>query len=407
MKIILAALLTGVSAPALAQSQPLSPATAPASSTCLPEHAAMGHCTLAAPAPRPAPIAPVSRSTCSPEHAAMGHCTLPAPAARPAPVAPQSSTTCLPEHAAMGHCTLPAPAARPAPVAPVSSSTCLPEHAAMGHCTPPATGQPQTGGDPHAGHIATSAAPPVAPPPPAAFSGPKHAADAVYGEAASAQAREQLRDEHGNILTYKLLVDQLEAKLRKGRNGFSWDAQGWYGGDINKLWIKSEGEGGFGESLEQAEVQALYSRAINPWFNLQGGVRYDLQPNPKRTHLVLGIQGLAPYWFEVDGALFLSNKGDLTARFEAEYDQRITQKLILQPSIEFDLAAQNVPELRIGAGLSTAEVGLRLRYEFVPEFAPYVGVEYERAFGNTADFARAAGEKVGGWSLLTGVRMWF
>ena len=147
--------------------------------------------------------------------------------------------------------------------------------------------------------------------------------------------------------------------------------------------------------LEQAEVQALYSRAINPWFNLQGGVRYDFQPNPERAHLVLGIQGLAPYWFEIDGALFLSNKGDLTARFEAEYDQRITQKLILQPSIEFDLAAQDVPELGIGAGLSTAEVGLRLRYEFVPEFAPYIGVEYERAFGNTADFARAAGEKAG------------
>ena len=195
--------------------------------------------------------------------------------------------------------------------------------------------------------------------------------------------------------------------MREGRDGYSWDAQGWYGGDINKLWIKSEGEGSFGESPEQAEVQALYSRAINPWFNVQGGVRYDLRPNLKRAHLVLGIQGLAPYWFEVDGALFLSNKGDLTARFEAEYDQRITQKLILQPSFELDLAAQDIPELGIGAGLSTAEAGLRLRYEIVPEFAPYIGVEYERAFGNTADFARAAGEKVGGWSLLTGVRVWF
>ena len=252
-----------------------------------------------------------------------------------------------------------------------------------------------------------AAGPPVAPPPAAAFSGPKHAADAFYGEAASARAREQLRDEHGNIVTTKVLIDQLEIGMRNGRDGYAWDAQGWYGGDINKLWIKSEGEGSFGESPEQAEIQALYSRAINPWFNLQGGVRYDLQPNPERAHLVLGIQGLAPYWFEVDGALFLSNKGDLTARFEAEYDQRITQKLILQPRAELNLAAQNVPELGIGAGLSTAEAGLRLRYEIVPEFAPYIGVEYERAFGRTRRFLREEGDKAGGWSLLTGVRMWF
>lgn len=195
--------------------------------------------------------------------------------------------------------------------------------------------------------------------------------------------------------------------MRDGSDGYAWDAQGWYGGDINKLWVKSEGEGSFGESPEQAEVQALYSRAINPWFNLQGGVRYDLQPSPGRMHLVLGIQGLAPYWFEIDGALFLSNKGDLTARFEAEYDQRITQKLILQPRFEFNLAAQDVAELGIGAGLSTAEAGLRLRYEIVPEFAPYIGIEYERSFGNTADFSRGAGKKAGGWSLVTGVRLWF
>jgi copper resistance protein B len=119
------------------------------------------------------------------------------------------------------------------------------------------------------------------------------------------------------------------------------------------------------------------------------------------------VQGLAPYWFEVDAAAFLSTKGDLTARVEAEYDQRITQRLILQPRVEFDLAAQDVPELGIGSGLSTAELGARLRYEFKPQFAPYVGVEYERAFGDTADFRRAEGEDVGGWSFLIGLRAWF
>jgi copper resistance protein B len=209
------------------------------------------------------------------------------------------------------------------------------------------------------------------------------------------------------MIGYSFLVDRVETRIRDGRDGFEWDAQGWIGGDIDKFWVKTEGEGAFGEKLESAEVQALWSHAIDPWFDLQLGVRHDFRPDPQRTHLVLGIQGLAPYWFEVDAAAFLTNKGDVTARFEAEYDQRITQSLILQPRVEFDLAAQDVAELGIGSGLSTASAGARLRYEFIPEFAPYIGVEYERAFGDTADFRRADGEKAGGWSFLVGLRTWF
>ncbi len=171
--------------------------------------------------------------------------------------------------------------------------------------------------------------------------------------------------------------------------------------------MKTEIEGDFGRSPEQAEIQALWSHAIDPWFNLQGGVRYDFRPDPERAHLVLGIEGLAPYWFEIDAAAFLSDKGDVTARLEVEYDQRLTQKLILQPRVEFDLSAQDAPEIGLGSGLSNAEAGLRLRYEFVPEFAPYIGVAYDRAFGGTADFRRADGDDVGGWSFLVGVRTWF
>lgn len=222
-----------------------------------------------------------------------------------------------------------------------------------------------------------------------------------------AQAREELRKEHGALTTYKVLVDQLEAKTGSGRDGYSWDGQAWYGGDINKLWLKTEGEGEFGRAPEDAEVQALWSRAIDPWFDLQAGVRYDFRPDPERAYLVLGIQGLAPYWFEVDGAAFVSDRGDASARFEGEYDLRLTQKLILQPRLEFDLALQDVPEIGIGSGLSTAELGARLRYEVRPEFAPYVGIEYERAFGDTADFRRTAGEEAGGWSFLVGLRTWF
>ena len=200
---------------------------------------------------------------------------------------------------------------------------------------------------------------------------------------------------------------ELEYRATNGRDGYKWQAEGWYGGDYDKLWLKTEGEGAFGEAPDQAEVQALYSRALDPWFNLQVGVRHDFRPDPERTHLVVGIEGLAPYWFEVDGALFLSDKGDLTARFEAEYDQRITQKLILQPTVEFNLSAQDAPRIGLGSGLTSAEAGLRLRYQFVPEFAPYVGIEYERKFGDTADFGRRVGEDVGGWSFLIGLRAWF
>jgi copper resistance protein B len=222
-----------------------------------------------------------------------------------------------------------------------------------------------------------------------------------------AEAREGLRKEHGSIVTSKVMLDQFEARIRRGRDSYLVDGEAWYGGDIDKLWLKSEIEGEFGRSPEHAEVHALWSRAVDPWWNLQAGVRHDFSPEPDRTHLVLGIQGLAPYWFEFEAAAFVSNKGDISARFEAEYDGRLTQKLILQPRIEFDLAAQDVPALRTGSGLSSAEAGLRLRYEVVREFAPYMGVAYERAFGGTADLRRAAGDRAGGWNLLVGVRGWF
>jgi copper resistance protein B len=272
-----------------------------------------------------------------------------------------------------------------------------------GH-TMPATAQ----ADPHAGHdMGPAAAVPTAPPPAIALSGPAHAADLVFGPAEMSRAREGLREEHGDIETSKVLIDQAEVKLRDGRDGYAWDAQAWYGGDIDKLWIKTEGEGAFREEVEKAEVQALWSHAIDPWFDLQLGVRHDFRPDPERTYLVAGIQGLAPYWFEVDGAVFLSNKGDVSARLEGEYDLRITQKLILQPRAEVELALQDVPEIGIGSGLSSAEIGARLRYEITPQFAPYLGVEYERSFGDTARFSRARAEDSGGWSLLAGVRTWF
>jgi copper resistance protein B len=252
------------------------------------------------------------------------------------------------------------------------------------------------------------AAPAPSPGPPPLAPGDENAADRYYDPVLMALKRStELTEMHGGFSGSMILLDQFEVHSREGRDGYKWDGQGWYGGDVNRLWVKSEGEGDFGNKPEQAEVQALYSRAIGPFFNFQAGVRHDFRPDPDRTHLVVGVEGLARYWFEVDGALFLSNKGELTARLEAEYDQRITNRLFLQPAVEFNLSAQDAPAIGLGAGLSSIEAGLRLRYEIVPEVAPYVGVEYERKLGGSARFARLRGDDPGGWNLVAGVRLWF
>jgi len=275
------------------------------------------------------------------------------------------------------------------------------------HTMPPATHTSHAmPPDAQAGHAPDLPDPPVAPPPAAALSGPVHAADGLFGTPSMAAARKLLRQEHGGMASSRVFIDQLEAVIGRGQDGYAWQAEAWYGGDIDRLWLKTEGEGGFRSGVG-AEVQALWSHAIDPWFNVQAGIRQDLGGGIERTHAVLGVKGLAPYWIEVDGALFLSTKGDLTARVEAEYDLRLTRRLILQPRAELNLAAQDIPGARIGAGLSTAELGLRLHYEAVPEFAPYVGVGYHCAFGATSDLRRAAGERTHGLALIVGIRSWF
>jgi copper resistance protein B len=238
------------------------------------------------------------------------------------------------------------------------------------------------------------------------LTGPPNAADAIWGAEAMRPSREALYEEHGDMQLFWFQGDRMEFRARDGEDGYLWDVQGYYGGDLDKFWFKSEGEGSFGEPLESAEVQALYSRAIAPFFDLQAGVRQDLT-GADRTHAVIGIQGLAPYMFEIDAAAFLSSKGDLTARIEAEYDQRLTQRLILQPRAELNLSAQEIPELDIGSGIDNIELGLRLRYEIAREFAPYVGIEQEWKLGGSRDFARLAGEDASVTNYVVGVRFWF
>ncbi len=244
------------------------------------------------------------------------------------------------------------------------------------------------------------------PPPEEAGSGPPRAADAIWGAEAMAPSREALKREHGSTVTTWLQADRLEYQARAGHDGLLWDLQGYYGTPTSKLWLKSEGEAALGEGVEDAEVQALWSRAVAPYWDLQLGVRQDLAGQTD-THAVVGIQGLAPYLFEIDAALFLSQRGDLTARIEAEVDQRITQKLILQPRLEVSLAAQDNPARKQGAGIDKIEAGLRLRYEIVPEFAPYIGIEQGWKLGGSARFARLAGEDPSVTSVVMGVRFWF
>lgn len=268
-------------------------------------------------------------------------------------------------------------------------------HAGRDMSAMPMAGQPKVGTDLPAGNA------------PAPAPQPGLAAARYWGAEATEKADRDLRREHGGMTYPVVMLNIAEYQARRGRNGYRWDGEASFGGDINRLTLKSEGEGSLGQRLEQAEIQALYSRALDPYWNLQVGVRHDIRPNPSRTYATLGIEGLAPYWFEVEGALFLSEKGDLTARAEAYYDQRITQDFILQPRVEANFSAQDVPEIGTGSGLTDLELGLRLRYERVREFAPYVGVSWERQFGDTASLTRARGEGTGGFSFVAGVRAWF
>ena len=286
----------------------------------------------------------------------------------------------------------------------------------MKHITPVAllTGivvMPAAAQDPHAGHVApppeTNTAASLAvgnDPPPATIL--DSAADRVYGADPMNRARTILVDEHGGATISKVMANILEYADVDEDSGYRWDIEAWYGGDMHRFVFKTEGEGVGGDGAQVAEAQALYSRAIGPYTDLQAGIRYDFEP-VGRAYATVSVESLLPYWVEVEVAAFLSDRGDAFGRLEASHDLRITQRLILQPRVELELAAQDVPESGIGSGFSSAELGLRLRYDVRREFAPYVGVNFEWLFGQTADFARAAGEHEEETSVVVGLRAWF
>lgn len=185
----------------------------------------------------------------------------------------------------------------------------------------------------------------------------------------------------------------------------TWDAEAWIGGDTNRLWLKSEGDIEDGDAAS-AEVQALWSRNIADFWDLQAGVRVDVEPSTT-TYLVLGVQGLAPYRFETEATGFVSEKGDVSARLRQSLDLHVTQLLIAEPHVELEVFGQDLQDRRIGAGLADVEAGVQFRYEITRKFAPYLDLIWERALGKTATLARATGDEVETGSVRAGLRFWF
>lgn len=203
----------------------------------------------------------------------------------------------------------------------------------------------------------------------------------------------------------RVLLDQFEWREIDNNDALQWDGQLWYGNDYNKAWFKSEGERIAGDYEGVAEL--LWDRVFTRWWNVQAGVRHDFGDGPSRTWAAFGVQGLAPYWFEVEATAYVGEEGRTAARFSGEYELLITQRLILQPKIEFNLYGKDDPQNGIGSGLADTEVGARLRYEFRREFAPYVGLVWTRSYAATADLARAAGHDDDDLQFVAGLRMWF
>jgi len=207
-------------------------------------------------------------------------------------------------------------------------------------------------------------------------------------------------------LLYMFKADQLEWRDGDEENIGSFKGHLWAGKDLNKLWIKSEIEVTEDET-EKSEWQLLYSRAIDANWDLQVGWRHDFKPEPERNWLALGFYGVSPYWFEIDSAIFVEEDGQVNLRLEAEYEFMLTQKWVLSPKIEMNWFSKDDDDLDIGSGLADLEAGLRLRYEITRQIAPYIGINYERLFGNTKDKVDAAGEETSDTQAVVGIRFWF
>ena len=203
----------------------------------------------------------------------------------------------------------------------------------------------------------------------------------------------------------KLVADQLEWRAGDGVDGPAWDVQGWYGGDYNKLWFKTEGLR-LGDVTMDARAELLWDRVFSRWWSAQAGARHDFGEGPARNWLALGVAGLAPYFFRIEATGYVGDAGRTAGRVRAEYDLLLAQRMILQPEFELNAYGKDDPERQIGAGFSDLQLGLRLRYEIRRECAPYVGVAWLRRLGKTAELVRASGQDPSVVQFLAGIRFW-
>lgn len=345
--------------------------------------------TTASPAKKPATRKPVAKNPGAKPAATKkkvldphaGH-SMPPPKAAPRP-SPQPAAV---DHAAMGH-DMPAPA-QAEPAEPM-------DHAAMGHDMPMPQ-EPAQAMD-HSAMEGTTMAPtePITPIPVLTDVDRAAAVPPPGGHAA-----------HDETIHSYWLLDRLEGWNADDGTGIGWEALSWMGTDLNRVWLRSEGERIDG-AIESADIEVLYGRSVARWWDVVAGVRHDVGEGPSQTFAAIGVTGLAPQKFEVEATAYIGQSGQTAARLEAEYDTLLTNRLILQWQAEAELYGKDDERRGIGSGLSTAEAGLRLRYEFTRKFAPYIGLVWERAYGGTADFRRDHGEDINDTRIVAGLRVWF
>lgn len=269
----------------------------------------------------------------------------------------------------MGHCAL-----------PEDSDPCTPEHAATGHCTPAKRGLQE----------------------------PREPIPPVTDEdrAAAFPLLKHHDMSHGPTMYSRTLFNRLEAWDGDHGSGQAWEGSTSIGGDLHRLWLRSEGEREGGHTAS-SNLEVLYGRGITPWWDVVAGIRHDFRPVSSQTRAAIGVQGMAPYFFEISAMAYLGESGRLSAVVEVEYELLLTNRLILQPLMELEFNSKDDPLRHVGTGLGKAETGLRLRYEVDRKFAPYIGIVHERSFGATADFHRENGEIPRDNRWVAGIRFWF
>lgn len=346
------------------------------------DHAAMGHgAPTAEPAPRQSEQTEV-------DHAAMGHTSSEAADIDGEP--PEASGQTEVDHAGMGH-DMP-------PEEPASEM----DHSAMGHDMPPE--EPASEMD-HAamGHGTADAGSTDLPPDAAPLEPIPQVTDTDRAAAFPDVAGHAV---HDTSVHWFALVDRLETWDEDEGTPIAWEGSGWIGTDLDRAWIRTEGEALDG-SVESANVEVFYGRAIARWWDAVVGIRHDFGDDPSQTFAAIGVIGLAPYMFEVEATAYVGESGQTGVGVEAEYETLITNRLILQSVIEAQAWGKDDPARGIGSGLSKVEGGFRLRYEFTRKFAPYIGIVRERVFGGTADLRDAQGAEVDDTRFVVGLRTWF